>query len=1134
VLACEGRVRVWTWRLAVERPGIIAALGTALAAAHVPSHMRMHHPQGAVASRLAPQGSTRTGDFGEFLAAVLYSARMGEIVPFDKLSTKPVGTATQHGTDVLTLTPVPYGSPQAVVVEVKTRLTISPQTDLENIATSLARVTDKYLESAWTTAVQAMEAHPDHCQAYALPAAISLAKLDSPAEPGPDHTRNAVIVTGRASLTTAMVSKHWGSAPPVTDLHVVEVPGIRAVVNEVYDHAASLTYGDVDLGVPAFLSGGDRHPGVSAMLSSTVPQSTAALGWRSPLRGVIEVALWALAGWDGMATARAAQLAKRTTDPSAVGLADLLAGSMRDAYRALGHSHRFRPLVTAAGRLWAHASTHADFQREVRALQEQLGDPEEAAAIGYVASAISYRYPRHPAIVTEAAGATGFHVRGVLDQFERLERRALWPSQAQAIAAGLLDRSHPSLVIKMPTSAGKTLLIELAVADTLDTDTSAVAAVVAPTRALVRQLAASLRRALPAVQVRSSHGGLDFDTEDLSGPGILDTSGVVVLTPERLDLEWRRAASGQGVSIDALRLLVVDEAHLLAATPRGPRLELLIARALRAGVRVILLSSQFPDTDVLARWLDGRSIESDWGPTWLHRQVYSRSADGTQGILTDEAGHTVSVLPLDRRGAAGRCRPERREEAAALAELVHGEGLVVVFSDQRQWADKLVDAVRARFEGLPLPTNPALSARIDPLKSIHPDHWELLRAGIGVHHARVPPAVRHVIEQCAKKDLLRCIVCTSTLLEGVDFPTKTVICAYPPETHGRPQVNRLRNLAGRAGRGGLFTSGSLIVMVERQDQVKKWTRAFRDELPPTTSALQEALEHLRSGAEFLADAEVDTPLATVDAVILEALAEGATLDGDLRRGIEALLARTLWYTGAHPALRDHILGRAIQRAERLRSAVPPGPWPSAFYRTGLPLRSCLALRDALTEYTPILAEHLADPGGAHDAMLLWLAARIAPAAPELRAWADFDPAVLEYVLRQWLNGDPVEEITAAHPDAWDVIADDLDSLLPWLLTAAVEFHLVDADLTTMRDVVHARLGISRLRYGVPVLDCCDLVRRGADRVRVAQLVEDYHNAEPWDQQEMSRVAFVAAHLTSDPDTAGNASRDPWAIEARTP
>ena len=74
-----------------------------------------------------------------------------------------------------------------------------------------------------------------------------------------------------------------------------------------------------------------------------------------------------------------------------------------------------------------------------------------------------------------------------------------------------------------------------------------------------------------------------------------------------------------------------------------------------------------------------------------------------------------------------------------------------------------------------------------------------------------------------------------------------------PLTKGTPQVGRLRNLAGRAGRGGLFASGSLIVMVKSEAQVQKWMRAFRAELPPTTSALHQALDHLRSTADHLAD-----------------------------------------------------------------------------------------------------------------------------------------------------------------------------------------------------------------------------------------------------------------------------------------
>lgn len=55
--------------------------------------------------------------------------------------------------------------------------------------------------------------------------------------------------------------------------------------------------------------------------------------------GVIELVLWMLAGWDGMATARAAQLAARLTDPGAIGLAELLAGNTTNARHALELAH---------------------------------------------------------------------------------------------------------------------------------------------------------------------------------------------------------------------------------------------------------------------------------------------------------------------------------------------------------------------------------------------------------------------------------------------------------------------------------------------------------------------------------------------------------------------------------------------------------------------------------------------------------------------------------------------------------------------------------------------------------------------------------------------------------------------------
>jgi hypothetical protein len=58
----------------------------------------------------------RVGDFGEFVATLLYGERLGEIVPIEKLASKPVFSATQQGTDVLGLTVVPGAQPEPGVV----------------------------------------------------------------------------------------------------------------------------------------------------------------------------------------------------------------------------------------------------------------------------------------------------------------------------------------------------------------------------------------------------------------------------------------------------------------------------------------------------------------------------------------------------------------------------------------------------------------------------------------------------------------------------------------------------------------------------------------------------------------------------------------------------------------------------------------------------------------------------------------------------------------------------------------------------------------------------------------------------------------------------------------------------------
>ena len=654
----------------------------------------------------------------------------------------------------------------------------------------------------------------------------------------------------------------------------------------------------------------------------------------------------------------------------------------------------------------------------------------------------------------------------------------------------------------MPTSAGKTTLMQLLVADELDKSPRAAIAVLGPTRALVGQLYNDLRDSLPDdVAVRASQGGHDYDVDTPSTSAVLAEPGVVVVTPERFDLDWRRAATGDGdVDLDDLTLLVVDEAQLIDTGPRGAALERVIARALRADVRVVLVSSQFSNVQAVADWIGGTAIESGWRPAWLERLVYLRGPEGTshtssrEGYLWSEGGAPQRVLTLkpSEKSKGDGCIRDRKHETAAMVQRYVDDGLVVVFTSRKDLAQELFEEIQ---EGLPghgdVPE--ALEELAASIELMHPEEAAALRRGVGLHHADVPRAVKIAIERAARRrgGLLRCIVCTPTLLEGVDFPARTVVAAYPPEKMGRPDIARLRNLAGRAGRGGQFTSGRLVVMTFDHKQARKWRKAFRAELPATETALTSAMKELQTRQP---DSLSGPAKEALDALTIEALAEAAVADGDLRLALEAALEQTVWSSTSPPPARERALGRATDYARRVAAIVPDDQQRNAFYRSGLKLESCLALRDALADNLDAVTAQLYDPTSSEDALdklLHWLIALLVATLNELdtlRAVARDD---LEGALTLWMLGASEADIAAAHPDAWEALTPrHLETLLPWALTGAFEVIAALAGDLDLRERAHRRLKPVRIRDGVPDAELCDLVRGGADRTTVARIAAE--------------------------------------------
>ena len=97
----------------------------------------------------------------------------------------------------------------------------------------------------------------------------------------------------------------------------------------------------------------------------------------------------------------------------------------------------------------------------------------------------------------------------------------------------------------------------------------------------------------------------------------------------------------------------------------------------------------------------------------------------------------------------------------------------------------------------------------------------LVRHGIGVHHAGMLPKYRRLVEQLAQAGLLKVICGTDTLGVGINVPIRTVVFTglskYDGTRTRHLQVREFHQIAGRAGRAGYDTAGTVVVQAPEHE-----------------------------------------------------------------------------------------------------------------------------------------------------------------------------------------------------------------------------------------------------------------------------------------------------------------------------
>jgi len=456
------------------------------------------------------------------------------------------------------------------------------------------------------------------------------------------------------------------------------------------------------------------------------------------------------------------------------------------------------------------------------------------------------------------------------------------PPQRRTLAErGLLGSSRRAVVVSLPTSSGKTLIAQFRILQALNQfdDRKGWVAYLAPSRALVNQIARQLRRDFEPLGIVVERVSPAMEIDGVEAGVLTESHGeaqfrVLVATPEKLDLMLRQ---GWEEKIGRpLTLVVVDEAHTIQDTQRGLRLELLLATINREcrEAQFLLLTPFIQNAREVARWLGGANAEDislgvDWQPNdraiGIVRAVDAGLLRGRSRdyVLEFKTVHTSrqtldvdEAVMLGKEAEIAKTLSEASKAgtlAAIAASQLKDRGPVIAMHSRPDFVWGLADKLKAGSEAVGKVAPEIELVQRYVAAELGPEFplVGLLAHRIGVHHGGLPEEVRMLMEWLFEKGCLDAMVATTTIAQGVNFPVSGVVMAATQYPYGNPMPPEdFWNIAGRAGRVSQGQLGVVALVAENDGEVSK----RREFINANTGDLNSALIKLAQQAgEAMAD-----------------------------------------------------------------------------------------------------------------------------------------------------------------------------------------------------------------------------------------------------------------------------------------
>lgn len=438
---------------------------------------------------------------------------------------------------------------------------------------------------------------------------------------------------------------------------------------------------------------------------------------------------------------------------------------------------------------------------------------------------------------------SGLDKNNWIDTFlNNMQMKEMWSSQIILGKEGIFKGK--SGVIQMPTSSGKTTSISLAIQAAFLSNRTSIAIVVAPFRALCKEIMFDIEKFF---LFDKNISVTEFsDIPEPSEVELVESESVgkkiFVMTPEKLEYILKHNKE----IIESINMIVFDEAHLFDDESRGTDYELLLTTInsyLRPDAQKILVSAVISNADQLNAWINNGGIViknssiktsektvafNTFTSTNLNNMYSNLHFVDPNKYLEEEfyVPKVVQIRELNKKGNERKIRyfPDFKNNKQDVGiyytiKLIRNGSVAILCSKKNTVNNILKRFIDLKERGISLDDFYSLSdkdecSKLAYLIGEHLGENNLYIAalnGIIGHHSGIPNGVRIAEEYALKKSLVRCVVCTSTLAQGVNLPIKYLIVSSVYQSKQVIKVRDFHNLIGRTARAGKETEGTIIL-----------------------------------------------------------------------------------------------------------------------------------------------------------------------------------------------------------------------------------------------------------------------------------------------------------------------------------